>query len=135
MLIIYIQYGRTVLQYFLILVVVVITMMDGHKSNEKIFKKILRGKEFLFIEHPYFPGHKIFIAYDPTPLQKFLQQLHDIQRLFVSKFPRYRRIWNNRRYFKLTLDIPRINHQCVESLQQTWISGIPGNCKLSSNNM
>ena len=154
--------------------VVVITMTDGHKSNEKLFKKILRGKEFLFIEHPYFPGHKIFIAYDPTHLfknfynnfmmydvflypnfqdivefgttEKILQaNFGHIRQLHVLEFGKpvkmgYKlndKVLNPCSLEKTSVKLAdSLFHESTinESLQQTWISRIPGNCKLSSNN-
>ena len=53
--------------------IVVVTMTDGHKSNEIFFKKLFgRENEHFLIEHPCFPGQKIFLLIDPIhPFKNF----------------------------------------------------------------
>ena len=51
--------------------IVVVTMTDGHKSNESFFKQLLgKSKDQFFIAHPYFPGQQIFLLFDPIHLFK-----------------------------------------------------------------
>ena len=51
--------------------IAVVTMTDGHKSNESFFKKLLEHNiDSFHIDHPHFSGQNIFLLFDPVHLFK-----------------------------------------------------------------